>query len=52
MVGFTAEDIAQDLGVTNTAVRIRLLRLRRAVRRHLTPPAARQDPEMAVRNVA
>jgi DNA-directed RNA polymerase specialized sigma24 family protein len=35
MQGFTAEDIASTEGVSHTAIRLRLLRARRAVRRNL-----------------
>jgi len=35
MQGFTAEDIARDHGVSHTAVRLRLMRARRSVRRNL-----------------
>ena len=55
MQGFTAQDIARDLGVSHTAIRLRLLRARRAVRRNLqravrfgtSSPLAAEQPEAA-----
>jgi DNA-directed RNA polymerase specialized sigma24 family protein len=35
MQGFTAEDLARDWGVSYTAIRLRLMRARRAVQRNL-----------------
>lgn len=46
MSGYTAEDIARGQGVTSTAIRIRLLRLRRAVRRSLEDQARRRAAQV------
>ena len=40
MSGFTAKELAQQDGVTETAVRLRLLRARRAARARVLAPAA------------
>jgi RNA polymerase sigma factor (sigma-70 family) len=41
MQGLTAEEISRELGVSETAIRIRLLRARRSVRRALEKHASR-----------
>ena len=38
--GYSAEEIAHTAGITSTGIRVRLLRIRQALRQHLSPAAA------------
>jgi DNA-directed RNA polymerase specialized sigma24 family protein len=38
--GYSAEEIAQTEGITSTGIRVRMLRIRQALRDRLTPAAA------------
>ena len=47
MSGLTAEEIAQKQGVTKTAIRIRLMRARRAARIRVERPSRQEQKRLA-----